>query len=125
LIDVGLADVHHDAEAVARDAEDEASVYVPAGFVATIPHSGKPTSEATDRPQRAHRTVVLPEFQGFGVGARLSDAVGEWLKRRVEKLSKLPALRYRVSSRCFEYGLTRLGAAIFFGRFRCLSDLPS
>jgi len=35
-------DAHHDAEAVARDAEDEASVYVPAGFVATIPHSGKP-----------------------------------------------------------------------------------
>ena len=75
-------DAHHDAEAVASDAEDEASVYVPAGFVATIPHSGKPTSEATDRPQRAHRTVVLPEFQGFGVGARLSDAVGEWLRRR-------------------------------------------
>ena len=75
-------DAHHDAEAVAPDAEDEMSVYVPAGFVATIPHSGKPTSEATDRPQRAHRTVVLPEFQGFGVGARLSDAVGEWLRRR-------------------------------------------
>ena len=35
-------DAHHDAEAVVHDAEDEASVYVPAGFVATIPHSGKP-----------------------------------------------------------------------------------
>ena len=28
-----------------------------------------------------HRTVVLPEFQGFVVGASLSDAVGEWLRR--------------------------------------------
>lgn len=26
---------------------------------------------------REHRTVVLPEFQGIGIGARISDAVGE------------------------------------------------
>ena len=26
---------------------------------------------------RGHRTVVLPEFQGMGIGARISDAVGE------------------------------------------------
>ena len=26
---------------------------------------------------REHRTVVLPEFQGMGIGARISDAVGE------------------------------------------------
>ena len=34
--------VARDAEDAHHDAEDEASVYVPAGFVATIPHSGKP-----------------------------------------------------------------------------------
>ena len=26
---------------------------------------------------RGHRTVVLPEYQGLGIGARISDAVGE------------------------------------------------
>ena len=26
---------------------------------------------------RGHRTVVLPEFQGMGIGARISDAIGE------------------------------------------------
>ena len=26
---------------------------------------------------RGHRTVVLPEFQGLGIGARISDAIGE------------------------------------------------
>ena len=58
------------------------TVVVPAGFVATTPHSGKCTAEATAPPQRAHRTVVLPEFQGFGIGSRLSDAAGEWHRRR-------------------------------------------
>lgn len=29
------------------------------------------------RAWREHRTVVLPEFQGMGIGARISDAVGE------------------------------------------------
>jgi GNAT superfamily N-acetyltransferase len=51
---------------------------VPAGFVATIPHSGKRTEHASAPPQRAHRTVVLPEFQGLGIGSRLSDAAAEW-----------------------------------------------
>jgi GNAT superfamily N-acetyltransferase len=26
---------------------------------------------------REHRTVVLPEFQGLGIGVRMSDAAGE------------------------------------------------
>lgn len=26
---------------------------------------------------RGHRTVILPDFQGFGIGTRLSDAIGE------------------------------------------------
>jgi GNAT superfamily N-acetyltransferase len=28
--------------------------------------------------RRAHRTVVLPRWQGVGVGSRLSDAAAEW-----------------------------------------------
>ena len=71
---------------------------VPVGFVATIPHNAKRNtrhddgdekSECNDHavetvatgtpqhPRRAHRTVVLPEWQGFGIGSRLSDAAGE------------------------------------------------
>lgn len=55
---------------------------MPAGFIATIPHSGKPSSTATAPPQRAHRTVVLPEWQGIGVGSRLSDAAAAWHAKR-------------------------------------------
>lgn len=29
--------------------------------------------------KRGHRTVVLPDYQGFGIGARLSDWMGEYL----------------------------------------------
>ena len=42
------------------------------GFVATIRHN---SAEGVAR--RAHRTVVLPQWQGLGIGARLSDAVAE------------------------------------------------
>jgi GNAT superfamily N-acetyltransferase len=55
---------------------------VPAAFIATIPHSGKKSATATKPPQRAHRTVVLPEWQGIGIGSRLSDAAAEWHTRQ-------------------------------------------
>ena len=42
------------------------------GFVATIRHNS-----AEGAARRAHRTVVLPQWQGLGIGARLSDAVAE------------------------------------------------
>jgi GNAT superfamily N-acetyltransferase len=29
---------------------------------------------------RGHRTVVLPEFQGLGIGVRISDAIGTIVK---------------------------------------------
>ena len=32
-----------------------------------------------------HRTVVLPRYQGLGIGSRISDATGEWLKRQRPK----------------------------------------
>ena len=50
---------------------------IPVGFVATIPHSGRRSEWARAPAQRAHRTVVLPEWQGLGIGARLSDAVNK------------------------------------------------
>ena len=55
---------------------------IPVGFIATIPHSGRWSAAATAPPQRAHRTVVLPEWQGLGIGSRLSDAAAEWHHRR-------------------------------------------
>ena len=48
------------------------------GFVATLPHSNAGQGNAF----RAHRTVVLPSWQGMGIGSRLSDAGGEVHRRR-------------------------------------------
>ena len=80
---IGEADHRMTSPAVDAGASTDAEpVCVPVGFVATIPHSGKMMPGATMPPQRAHRTVVLPEWQGFGVGGRLSDAAGEWHRRR-------------------------------------------
>ena len=45
-------------------------------FSATIRHNGKKNA-AGQTPKRAHRTVVLPQWQGLGIGTRLTDAVGE------------------------------------------------
>lgn len=55
---------------------------LPCGFVATIPHSGRRSVHARAPPHRAHRTVVLAEWQGLGIGSRLSDAAAEWHHRR-------------------------------------------
>lgn len=47
---------------------------VPVGFIATIRHAAKAATQA-EAPRRAHRTVVLPEWQGLGLGSMISDAV--------------------------------------------------
>mmetsp|Transcript_6751 Transcript_6751/g.14802 ORF Transcript_6751/g.14802 Transcript_6751/m.14802 type:complete len:643 (+) Transcript_6751:458-2386(+) len=57
-------------------------VCVPVGFCATIPHSGKRSEASRAPPRRAHRTVVLPDWQGLGIGSRLSDAVAQLNRRR-------------------------------------------
>ena len=50
---------------------------------------------------REHRTVTLPDYQGFGLGNRLSEFVGEWLHQRGKKFRSVtshPAMighRYR------------------------------
>lgn len=43
------------------------------GFAAAIAYPSGSVKNAW----REHRTVVLPEFQGMGIGSRISDAVGE------------------------------------------------
>ena len=55
--------------------------WLPCGFVATTPHNARRAEGARAPPRRAHRTVVLPEWQGLGIGSRLSDAVAEWQRR--------------------------------------------
>ena len=88
---VGASATTNTAEHARADAGDvsiatldgrSGAVRVPVGFIATIPHSGKRSDWASAPAQRAHRTVVLPEWQGFGIGSRLSDAVAEWHRRR-------------------------------------------
>ena len=44
----------------------------PVGFASTIAYPSGTVKNAW----REHRTVVLPEFQGLGIGVRISDAVG-------------------------------------------------
>lgn len=56
---------------------------VPVGFVAVIRHNGAKTDGA--QPFRAHRTVVLPVWQGLGIGSRMSDAVAEMYRRRASR----------------------------------------
>jgi energy-coupling factor transporter ATP-binding protein EcfA2 len=45
----------------------------PIGFTSAIAHPSGTVKNAW----REHRTVVLPDYQGLGIGVRLSDALGE------------------------------------------------
>lgn len=47
---------------------------VPVGFNAVIAF---PTGSIKGSCYRGHRTVILPDFQGMGIGVRFSDAIGE------------------------------------------------
>lgn len=68
------------------------------GFVSAIAFPSGSVKNAW----REHRTVVLPEFQGMGIGSRISDAVGEiFIKQGCRYFSKTahPNFgRYRQSS---------------------------
>jgi ABC-type ATPase involved in cell division len=55
---------------VIADFEGESNVV---GFVSSLPLP----SGSLKRAWREHRTVVLPDFQGLGIGPRISDAVAE------------------------------------------------
>jgi predicted ABC-type transport system involved in lysophospholipase L1 biosynthesis ATPase subunit len=54
----------------------------PVAFTSAIPWSGK-----TSPVMKGHRLVVLPDYQGLGIGGRLDDWLGQLLYRR--------GLRYR------------------------------
>ena len=51
---------------------------------------------------REHRTVILPDFQGLGIGVKVSDAVGEmfrqWGRRYFSKTSHTRMGQYRNQS---------------------------
>ncbi len=48
----------------------------PVGFIAVLPKPGAFPKGETRVLFREHRLVVLPEFQGLGIGSRLSEATG-------------------------------------------------
>tara|TARA_R110000803_G_scaffold3216_1_gene10916 strand:+ start:14781 stop:15854 length:1074 start_codon:yes stop_codon:yes gene_type:complete len=50
---------------------------MPVGFASVISFP----SGSVKRGWRGHRTVVLPDFQGLGIGMRISDAMGEMVIR--------------------------------------------
>jgi energy-coupling factor transporter ATP-binding protein EcfA2 len=67
---------------------------------------------------REHRTVVLPDFQGVGIGNRLSEFVGDWLlsrgKRFISTTSHPAMIAHR--SRSSKWILKRIGRASPLGR---------
>ena len=66
-------------------------------FSASIPLPGKipPLYEGDTRKKyRESRTVVLPDFQGLGIGVRFSDAIAQyWLERDYRFFSKTAHIR--------------------------------
>lgn len=75
-------DHHYKTPTISTDSELfvlEAENQWPVGCVALIRHNG-PRGSSGEFPRRAHRTVVLPSWQGLGIGSRLSDAVGETVR---------------------------------------------
>ena len=53
----------------------------PAAFTAILPFPHPKVKNVW----KEHRTVTLPDYQGFGLGNRLSEFVGEWLCKRGKK----------------------------------------
>ncbi len=68
----------------------------PASFTAILPYVGR-----LQNAYREHRTVTLPDYQGLGIGNRLSEYVGEWLYsegKQFRSVTSHPAMighRYR------------------------------
>ena len=61
----------------------------PIGFIAVMESPGKlPANDCRER-QREHRLVVLPEYQGLGIGTKLSNVTGaRWLAKGFRYNSK-------------------------------------
>lgn len=89
---------------LSRDINDSAQCFVaawngqPVAFTSYMhfPHRTAKTIK------REHRTVVLPDFQGVGIGNRLSEWLGGWLKSqgwRFRSVTSHPAMiRHRIAS---------------------------
>ena len=58
---------------------------------------------------KEHRTVVLPDYQGFGLGNRLTEEIGDWLLERGKRYTSVtshPAMiHYRAKSK--KWSMTR------------------
>ena len=87
------------------------TVYVPSG---SWHCSGKMMPGAAM--PRSAITVVLPEWQGFGVGGRLSDAAGEWHRRRGSDYYGQTGIRF---------GSARIFAALGGNRDESHNSAPS
>ena len=82
---ISSRDHHYKTRTLSPEAEtfllEHRDTKEPVGFIAVIRHNAKRTLQG-ECPRRAHRTVVLPRWQGLGLGSRLSDAAAEFFKRR-------------------------------------------
>lgn len=62
---------------------------IPVGFMATMPRPGLVSQLDPRHTHREHRFVIIPDYQGLGIGTRLSDATGaRYLARGVRYLSR-------------------------------------
>jgi len=83
----------------------------PAAFTAVLPFPHPKVKDVW----KEHRTVTLPDYQGFGLGNMLSEFVGEWLHKRGKKFRSVtahPAMighRYRSSAWIMDRGPSRIG----------------
>ncbi len=75
----------------------------PVGFSSSIP---LPTGTIEGKCYRGHRLVILPDFQGLGIGVRLSDFMGEMhIKQNIKYFSKTAHPRlgeYREQSKAWK-----------------------
>jgi ABC-type taurine transport system ATPase subunit/GNAT superfamily N-acetyltransferase len=82
-----------------------------AGFISILPQPGK-----LKRQKRVHRLVILPDYQGAGIGLRLLNGVGD-LYRRDKWLFRInttaPSLIYALKKsdkwNCYHYGRNNCG----------------
>lgn len=70
----------------------------PVAFSAWIHHFGKTKGKI----KRAHRTVVMPDYQGLGIGGKLTDAIAQyWIEngfRACTRLSHPSLINARINS---------------------------
>lgn len=85
----------------------------PAAFTAILPFPHPKVKNVW----KEHRTVTLPDYQGLGLGNKLSEFVGEWLHQRGKKFRSVtshPAMighRYKSTSWIMDRAPSRLKPA--------------